>query len=81
MAKDSTYVVGPKNLLKNLTGDNLGAVMTSNDGTLMLLENVPAKFESLVGQVPLVTMMTESEAQDYKKANLDEWKGLEASIE
>lgn len=76
MAEDSTYIVGPKNLLKNLTDGNRGQVLLSLDGTQMLLENVPAKFEHLVDQVPMVTMMTESEVKTYLVENQADWLEL-----
>jgi hypothetical protein len=67
------YIVGPTNLLQNLTDDNMGDVLTSLDGTLMLLENLPAKFEHLAAHVPLVTMMTHSEVLQYWEDNKADW--------
>ena len=68
------YIVGPVNLLKNLTDGNMGVPLTSLDGTLMLLENLPAKFAHLAEHVPLITLMTHAEALQFKKDNKADWE-------
>jgi len=67
------YIIGAEGLLKNLTDGNMGAVRYSVDGTKMLLENYPEKFEDVVANNPTVLTFTHEEVLAYLQDNYDEW--------
>jgi len=67
------YIIGPVNLLENLTDGNMGAVRYSLDDTKMLLENLPEKFDHLAAHVPMITTFTHEEVLAYLAENESDW--------
>ena len=78
MAKDSLYVIGPKNLLEGLLNNpgfkNRGAVRYNLAGTEILLEEAPEKFDTVMDKVPQITVYSEEEVLEYLQNNKDEWE-------
>ena len=78
MAIDSTYVVGPKNLLEGLLNNpgfnNRGAVRYSLDDTQILLEEDGSKFDGVLEHQPQITLMTEAEAVQFLNDNKSDWQ-------
>lgn len=78
MAKDSTYVVGPKNLLEGLLNNpgfnNRGGVRYSVDGSQILLEEDGSKFVEALTHKPDVQEFTEEEIVAYLQENVSDWE-------